>query len=77
MYRMPNTTEENTAQELGLEGSFTVMEAWGEPPVILAVDEHGMIRWHSAGVHEDMDGTGLKPEVYTINKAVLFALENL
>ena len=77
LYRMPNPTEYNPTQVLGLEGAFTYEEAIGEAPNIFILDEHGVIRWHSAGATPDPEGQIPVDMVYTINKAVLFALDDL
>lgn len=77
MYRMPNTTEDNPTRVLGLEGAFTYYEAIGEAPNIFVLDEHGIIRWHSAGVTPDPEGKITVDMVYTINAAVLFARDSL
>ncbi|PRQ05673.1 PDZ domain-containing protein [Enhygromyxa salina] len=77
MYRMPNKTEDNPTRVLGLEGAFTYYEAIGEAPNIFLLDEHGIIRWHSAGVTPDPEGKIAVDMVYTINAAVLFALNSL
>ena len=77
LYRMPNSTEDNPTQVLGLEGAFTYQEAIGEAPNIFILDDHGVIRWHSAGATPDPEGKIPVDMVYTINKAVLFALNDL
>jgi hypothetical protein len=77
LYRMPNKTEDNPTRVLGLEGAFTYMEAIGEAPNIFVLDEHGIIRWHSAGVTPDPSGEIAVDMVYTINSAVLFARDQL
>ena len=77
LYRMPNSTEDNPTRVLGLEGAFTYYEAIGQAPNIFVLDEHGIIRWHSAGAIPDPSGE-IKPDmVYTINEAVMFALKQL
>ena len=55
---------------LGLEGAFTFLEAIGEAPNIFVIDEHGMIRWHSAGTTPDPSGEIPVEMVYTMNAAV-------
>ena len=77
MYRMPNKTEDNPTRVLGMEGAFTFYEAIGEAPNIFLINEDGIIVWHSAGTTPDPEGKISVDMVYTINKAVLFALENL
>lgn len=77
MYRMPNKTEDNPTRVLGMEGAFTYYEAIGEAPNIFIMDEGGVIRWHSAGVTPDPSGEIKNDTVYTINEAVMFALEKL
>jgi hypothetical protein len=76
LYRGPNSTESNPAANIGLEGSFTVFEALGNPPAIVITDQNAIVRWHSGGVTQDPEGK-LPDDVYTINAAVLFALEQL
>ena len=76
-----------TIEKLGLTGSSTSWLAWpdrwrtdeaiGEAPNIFILDEHGVIRWHSAGATPDPEGKIAVDMVYTINKAVLFALDDL
>jgi hypothetical protein len=77
LYRMPNKTEDNPTRVLGLEGAFTFLEAIGEAPNIFVLDEHGVIRWHSAGAIPDPSGEIPVDMVYTINEAVLFARDQL
>jgi hypothetical protein len=77
MYRMPNKTEDNPTRVLGLEGAFTYYEAIGEAPNVFVLDEHGIIRWHSAGATPDPSGEIPVDMVYTINAAVLFARDSL
>lgn len=77
LYRMPNSTEDNPTRVLGLEGAFTFLEAIGEAPNIYLINDDGIIVWHSAGVTPDPEGKISVDMVYTINSAVLFALENL
>ena len=77
MFRMPNKTEYNPTQVLGLEGAFTYYEAIGEAPNIFVLDENGIIRWHSAGTTPDPSGEIPNETVHTINAAVLFALKEL
>lgn len=77
MYRMPNSTEDNPTRNVGLEGAFTYYEAIGEAPNIFVLDEHGIIRWHSAGVTPDPTGEISNDTVYTINEAVMFSLNEL
>ena len=77
LYRMPNKTEDNPTRVLGLEGAFTFYEAIGEAPNIFLINEDGIIVWHSAGATPDPEGKISVDMVYTINKTVLFALENL
>jgi hypothetical protein len=74
LYRAPNSTEESPALVVGMEGSFTVSEAIGEAPAVIITDKHGIVRWHSAGLTPDPEDK-LQPDVYTINQAVLFALQ--
>jgi hypothetical protein len=77
LYRMPNKTEDNPTRVLGLEGAFTYLEAVGEAPNIFILDEHGIIRWHSAGAIPDPSGEIPVDMVHTMNAAVLFARDNL
>ena len=77
MYRMPNKTEDNPTRVLGMEGAFTFYEAIGEAPNIFLINEDGIIVWHSAGSVTDPEGKITVDMVYTINKAVMHALENL
>lgn len=80
LYRMPNRTEDNPARVLGLQGSFTFLEAVGEAPNIFVLDENAVIRWHSAGTEPDPEpdpNKALPAAVYTINEAVLFTLNKL
>jgi hypothetical protein len=77
LYRMPNKTEDNPTRMLGLEGAFTFLEAIGEAPNIFVIDEHGIIRWHSAGATPDPAGEIVVDMVYTINAAVIFARDQL
>jgi hypothetical protein len=77
LYRMPNKTEDNPTRVLGLEGAFTFYEAIGEAPNIFILDEHGVIRWHSAGATPDPSGEIPVDMVYTVNEAVLFARDQL
>jgi hypothetical protein len=77
LYRMPNSTEDNPTRVLGLEGAFTFYEAIGEAPNIFLLNEDGIIVWHSAGTTPDPEGKIAVDMVFTINKAILFALENL
>jgi hypothetical protein len=77
LYRVPNTQEENAARNVGMEGSFTVLEAIGQAPAILITDDEGIIRWHSAGLTPDPTGKLDNEAVYTMNKAILFALEEV
>lgn len=74
LYRMPNKTERGKPR--GIEPS-DYAEHLGEPPNILLIDERGIIRWHSAGSTPDPEGKIAIDMVYTINEAVLFALEHL
>jgi hypothetical protein len=77
LYRMPNKTEDNPTRVLGLEGAFTYLEAVGEAPNVFILDEHGIIRWHSAGTTPDPSGEIPVEMVYTMNAAVVFALNSL
>ncbi|MFO7562855.1 MAG: hypothetical protein R6X02_09460 [Enhygromyxa sp.] len=77
LYRMPNKTEDNPTRVLGMEGAFTFYEAIGEAPNIFLINEDGIIVWHSAGTVPDPEGKISVDMVYTINKAVMHALENL
>lgn len=77
LYRMPNKTEDNPTRVLGLEGAFTYYEAIGEAPNVFILDENGVIRWHSAGATPDPSGEIPVEMVYTMNAAVLFALNDL
>jgi hypothetical protein len=77
LYRMPNKTEDNPTRVLGLEGAFTYLEAVGEAPNVFILDEHGIIRWHSAGTTPDPSGEIAVEMVYTMNAAVVFARDNL
>lgn len=77
LYRMPNKTEDNPTRVLGLEGAFTYLEAIGEAPNVFVLDEHGIIRWHSAGTTPDASGEIPVEMVYTMNEAVLFARDKL
>jgi hypothetical protein len=77
LYRMPNKTEDNPTRVLGLEGAFTYLEAIGEAPNVFILDEHGIIRWHSAGATPDPSGEIPVDMVYTMNAAVLFARDSL
>jgi hypothetical protein len=77
MFRMPNKTEDNPTQFLGLEGAFTFLEAIGEAPNVFIFDQNGIIRWHSAGAVPDPSGEITVPMVHTMNAAVLFARDQL
>jgi len=77
LYRMPNSTEDNPTRVLGLQGAFTYLEAIGQAPNIFLLDEHGVIRWHSAGKVPDPTGKIANDMVYTMNEAMMFALEHL
>ena len=77
LYRMPNKTEDNPTRVLGLEGAFTFYEAIGEAPNIFVIDEHGIIRWHSAGATPDPSGEIALPMVYTAVSAAEFARDEL
>lgn len=72
LYRMPNKTERDKPR--GIE-PINYVERLGEAPNILLIDERGIILWHSAGSVPDPEGKITVDMVYTINKAVLFALE--
>ena len=74
---MPNKTEDNPTRVLGLEGAFTYYEAIGEAPNIFIIDEHGIIRWHSAGATADPGGEIPLPMVYTAVTAAEFARDML
>ena len=78
-YRFPNETEFNPARELGMENAFTVIENLGESPVIILLDESGIVRWHSAGVQDPATiGSEVKdPAQATVIEAIKFALEHL
>lgn len=76
LYRMPNATEANPTRVLGLEGAFTYYEAIGEAPNVFILDEHGIIRWHSAGTVPDPEDK-VPAMSYTMNEAVLFARDQL
>ncbi|MEE9385754.1 MAG: PDZ domain-containing protein [Nannocystaceae bacterium] len=79
MYRMPNKTEYNPANELGLEGGYTVIESLGTSPAIVMLDERGIVRWHSEGVEAQPPGATAKmtADVYTMIESVEFALNKL
>ena len=79
MYRRPNKTEFNPANELGLEGAFTVGESLGASPAIVMLDARGVVRWHSEGVEEQPAGATQKlpADVHTVVEAVQFALNKL
>lgn len=78
LYRMPNKTEDNPTRVLGLEGAFTFYEAIGEAPNVFIFDEHGVIRWHSAGAIPDPEPNSTLPAMsYTMNEAVIFARDQL
>lgn len=78
MYRFPNKTEFNQARELGMENAYTVFENLGEAPVIMLLDERGIVRWHSEGLQEPGAGAEVAdPSQYTIIEAVKFALDKL
>lgn len=80
MYRYPNATEFQEAQNLGLEGGRTILESIGESPAILLIDEFGIIRWHSEGTVPDPENPSgqAKDEIqYTVLQAILFALNSL
>ena len=74
LYRTPNKTEHHKPRGIDPTG---IHEQLGEPPNILLIDERGIVRWHSAGSVSDPEGKITVDMVYTINKAVLFALEHL
>lgn len=74
LYRTPNKTEHHKPR--GIDPT-DIYEQLGEPPNILLIDERGIVRWHSAGSVSDPEGKITVDMVYTINKAVLFALEHL
>ena len=80
MFRYPNATEFQEAQNLGMEGGRTYLESIGESPAIMIIDEHGVIRWHSEGTiaNPDNPSGGAKEEAeYTVIRAIKFALDEL
>lgn len=78
MYRFPNSTEFNTARQIGMENAFTVFENLGASPTIVLMDERGMVRWHSENVQENLpDAKSPQADQATIIEAVYFALEKL
>ena len=78
MYRFPNSTEFNTARQIGMENAFTVFENLGASPTILLMDDRGMVRWHSENIQQDLpDAKSPQADQATIIEAVYFALEKL
>lgn len=77
LYHYPNSTENQPARLLGLEGSTTYIEYLASDPAIVLLDENGLIRWHSEGVVDDPEGKNPDPANYTIIKAILFAQQEL
>ncbi|MCX4247600.1 hypothetical protein [Paraliomyxa miuraensis] len=78
MYRFPNKTEFNEARQLGMENAYTVFENLGKSPVIVLLDERGVVRWNSEGLQQPPAGAQVAdPAQYTIIEAVEFALNKL
>lgn len=80
MFRYPNATEFQEAQNLGMEGGRTYLESIGESPAIMILDEHGIIRWHSEGTIPDPEnpaGQAKDEAQYTMLRALKFALEEM
>ena len=79
LYRFANDTEWQEEREIGLENRFFVRENIGESPVIVILDESGLVRWHSEG-SEDPGRIGSDVpdrEQATVVAAVMFALREL
>ena len=57
------------------ELAAALLEAIGKAPAILITDEDGIVRWHSAGLTPDPTAKIDNEAVYTMNAAILFALE--
>ncbi len=72
-YRYPNNMEYSPANDIGLEGSTTLIEYLGSSPAILIVDERGIVQWHSEGKSTDPEQK-LPDDVYTAIAAVKHAL---
>ena len=77
LYHYPNSTEDQPARRLGLEGATTYIEYLATDPAIVLLDKNGMIRWHSEGVVEDPEQKNPDPANYTIIKAIMFAQNEL
>lgn len=77
LYHYPNSTENQAARRLGLEGATTYMEYLATDPAIILLDKNGIIRWHSEGVVDDPEQKNPDPANYTIQKAIYFALDEL
>lgn len=75
LFRSHDSAEYSEVRGQGLEGELTYAERLGESPNILVLDPRGIIRWHSAGPVPDPSGEIAVPMVYTINAAVMFALQ--
>jgi hypothetical protein len=77
LYHYPNSTEDQAARRLGLEGATTYMEYLATDPAIILLDANGMIRWHSEGVVDDPEQKNPDAANYTIIKAIMFAQNEL
>jgi hypothetical protein len=77
LYHYPNSTEDQPARRLGLEGATTYIEYLATDPAIILLDANGMIRWHSEGVVEDPEQKNPDPANFTIIKAIMFAQNEL
>jgi hypothetical protein len=77
LYHYPNSTEDQAARRLGLEGATTYIEYLSSDPAIVLLDKNGMIRWHSEGVVDDPEQKNPDPANYTIIKAIMFAQNEL
>ena len=77
LYHYPNSTEDQPARRLGLEGATTYIEYLATDPAIILLDKNGMIRWHSEGVVPDPEQKNPDPANYTIIKAIVFAQNEL
>ena len=77
LYHYPNSTEDQPARRLGLEGATTYIEYLATDPAIILLDSNGIIRWHSEGVVPDPEGKNPDAANYTIIKAIMFAQNEL
>jgi hypothetical protein len=80
MYRFPNEVEYNAARELGLEGATEYTQYLRQSPAIVLLDEGGVVRWHSEGIHTAPAGDAVfagKDDQWTMIQAIEFAMKSL